>query len=55
MKNKKQISTTGANVLTIIGVGAMLAIAGLSLPVSGAILGGTVIGCYGLSKGGDNK
>lgn len=53
--NKKQISTTGANILTISGVIAMLAIAGFSFPVSGAILGGTVIGCYGLSKGSDVK
>lgn len=50
MKNKKQISTTGANVLTISGVGAMLAIAGLSLPVSGVIMAYTVAGCYHLSK-----
>ena len=52
---KKSVSTMEANIITVAGVVAMLAIAGLSLPVSGAILGGTVIGCYGLSKGGDNK
>lgn len=52
---KKSVSTMEANIITVAGVAAMLAIAGLSLPVSGAILGGTVIGCYGLSKGGDNK
>lgn len=50
MKNKKQISTTGANILTISGVGAMLAIAGLSLPVSGVIMVYTVAGCYRLTK-----
>lgn len=49
MKNK-QISTTGANIITIGGVGAMLAIAGLSLPVSGVIIAYTVAGCYHLSK-----
>ena len=48
--NKKQISTTGANVLTVGGVGAMLAIAGLGLPVSSVILAYTVAGCYCLSK-----
>ena len=53
--NKKQISTMEANIITVAGVAAMLVIAGLSFPVSGAILGGTVIGCYGLSKGGNNK
>lgn len=47
---KKQISTTGANILTIGGVGAMLAIAGLSLPVSGVIMAYTIAGCYHLSK-----
>lgn len=50
MKNKKQISTTGANVITLTGVAAMLAIAGFSLPVSGIIFGGTALGCYHLSK-----
>lgn len=53
--NKKQISTMEANIITVVGVIAMLAIAGFSFPVSGAILGGTVIGCYGLSKGDDVK
>lgn len=53
--DKKQISTMEANIITVAGVIAMLAIAGFSFPVSGAILGGTVIGCYGLSKGGDVK
>ena len=48
--NKKRISVTGANILTIGGVGAMLAIAGLSLPVSGTIMAYTVAGCYHLSK-----
>ena len=48
--SKKTISTTGANILTIGGVGAMLAIAGLSLPVSGVIMAYTVAGCYHLSK-----
>ena len=48
--NKKRISVAGANILTIGGVGAMLAIAGLSLPVSGVILTYTVAGCYHLSK-----
>lgn len=50
MKNKKQISTTGANVITLTGVAAMLAIAGFSLPVNGIIFGGTALGCYHLSK-----
>lgn len=45
--NKKTMS---ANVITIGGVGAMLAIAGLSLPVSGVIMAYTVAGCYHLSK-----
>lgn len=53
--NKKQISTTGANILTISGVGAMLAIAGLGLPVSGVIMAYTVVGCYHLSKKEVNK
>ena len=48
--NKKRISVAGANILTIGGVGAMLAIAGLSLPVSGTIMAYTVAGCYHLSK-----
>ena len=46
----KQISTTGANAITLIGVAAMLAIAGFSLPVSGIIFGGTALGCYHLTK-----
>ena len=48
--NKKRISVAGANILTIGGVGAMLVIAGLSLPVSGTIMAYTVAGCYCLSK-----
>ena len=48
--NKKTISVAGANILTIGGVGAMLAIAGLSLPVSGTIMAYTAAGCYCLSK-----
>ena len=48
--SKKKISVAGANILTIGGVGAMLAIAGLSLPVSGVIMAYTVMGCYHLSK-----
>ena len=48
--NKKRISVAGANILTIGGVGAMLAIAGLSLPVSGTIMTYIVAGCYCLSK-----
>ena len=48
--NKKTISVASANILTIGGVGAMLAIAGLSLPVSGTIMAYTVAGCYCLSK-----
>ena len=48
--DKKKISTTGANIITIGGVGAMLAIAGLSLPVSGVIMAYTVAGCCHLSK-----
>ena len=48
--NKKTISVAGANILTRGGVGAMLAIAGLSLPVSGVIMSYTVMGCYYLSK-----
>ena len=48
--DKQKISVAGANVLTIGGVAAMLAIAGLSLPVSGVILTYTVAGCYHLSK-----
>ena len=48
--NKKRISVAGANILTIGGVATMLAIAGLSLPVSGVIMAYTVMGCYHLSK-----
>ena len=48
--SKKKISTAGANIITIGGVGAMLAIAGLSLPVSGVIMAYTIAGCYHLSK-----
>ena len=48
--NKKRISIASANILTIGGVGAMLAIAGLSLPVCGTIMAYTVAGCYCLSK-----
>lgn len=48
--NKKTMSVTGANIITIGGVGAMLAIAGLSLPVSGVIMVYTVAGCYQLTK-----
>ena len=48
--DKQKISVASANVLTIGGVGVMLAIAGLSLPVSGVILTYTVAGCYHLSK-----
>lgn len=48
--NNNKISIAGANVLTIGGVGAMLAIAGLSLPVNGVIMAYTVAGCYHLSK-----
>ena len=48
--NKKTISVAGANILTIGGVGTMLAIAGLSLPVSGVIMLYTLVGCYHLSN-----
>ena len=48
--DKKKISTAGANIITIGGVATMLAIAGLSLPVSGVIMAYTVAGCYYLSK-----
>ena len=48
--DKKKISTAGANIITIGGVATMLAIAGLSLPVSGVIMAYTVAGCYNLSK-----
>ena len=48
--SKKTISVASANILTIGGVGAMLAIAGLSLPVSATIMAYTVMGCYHLSK-----
>lgn len=47
---KNKISVASANVLTIGGVGAMLAIAGLGLPVSGVIMAYTIAGCYYLSK-----
>lgn len=50
--NKKTMS---ANVITIGGVGAMLAISGLSLPVSGVIMAYTVAGCYHLTKKEVNK
>ena len=45
--NKKTMS---ANIITIGGVGAMLGIAGLSLPVSGVIMAYTIAGCYKLTK-----
>lgn len=48
--NKKTISVAGANILTIGGVGAMLAIAGLSLPISSVIMAYTIAGCCHLSK-----
>ena len=48
--DKKKISTAGANIITIGGVATMLAIAGLSLPVSGVIMAYTVAGCCHLSK-----
>ena len=48
--SKEKISTTGANIITIGGVATMLAIAGLSLPVSGVIMAYTVAGCCHLSK-----
>ena len=48
--NKKTISVASANVLTIGGVGAMLAIAGLGIPISAVIMAYTVAGCYHLSK-----
>ena len=48
--DKKKISTAGANIITIGGVATMLAIAGLSLQVSGVIMAYTVIGCCHLSK-----
>ena len=48
--SKKTISVVSANVLTIGGVAAMLAIAGLSIPVSTVIMTYTVAGCYHLSK-----
>lgn len=53
--SKKKMSVAGANAITISGVGAMLAIAGLSLPVSGVIMAYTVAGCYHLSKKEANK
>ena len=48
--DKKKISTAGANIITIGGVATMLAIAGLSLPVSSVIMAYTVAGCYNLSR-----
>ena len=48
--DKKKISTAGANIITIGGVATMLAIAGLSLPVSGIIMAYTIAGCCHLSK-----
>lgn len=53
--NKNKISVASANILTIGGVGAMLAIAGLGLPVSGVIMVYTVAGCYYLSKKEGNR
>ena len=47
---KKKISTAGANIITIGGVATMLAIAGLSLPVSSVIMAYTIVGCCHLSK-----
>lgn len=48
--DKKKISTAGANIITIGGVATMLAIAGLSLPVSSVIMAYTIAGCCHLSK-----
>ena len=48
--DKKKISTAGANIITIGGVATTLAIAGLSLPVSGVIMAYTIAGCCHLSK-----
>ena len=48
--DKKKISVAGANIITIGGVATMLAIAGLSLPVSGVIMAYTVAGCCRLSR-----
>ena len=48
--DKKKISTAGANIITIGGVATMLAIAGLSLPVSSVIMAYTVAGCCHLSR-----
>ena len=48
--DKKKISTAGANIITIGGVATMLAIAGLSLPVSSVIMAYTTAGCCHLSK-----
>ena len=48
--DKKKISVAGANIITIGGVATMLAIAGLSLPVSGVIMAYTIAGCCHLSK-----
>ena len=47
---KKKISTAGANIITIGGVATMLAIAGLSIPVSSVIMAYTVAGCCHLSR-----
>ena len=48
--DKKKISVAGANIITIGGVATMLAIAGLSLPISSVIMAYTVAGCCHLSK-----
>ena len=48
--DKKKISTAGANIITIGGVATMLAIAGLSIPVSSVIMAYTVAGCCHLSR-----
>ena len=48
--DKKKISVAGANIITIGGVATMLAIAGLSLPVSGVIMAYTIAGCCHLSR-----
>ena len=53
--NKNKISVASVNALTIGGVGVMLAIAGLSLPVSGVVMAYTVAGCYYLSKKEGNR
>ena len=48
--DKEKICTVGGNIITIGGVATMLAIAGLSLPVSSVIMAYTVAGCCHLSK-----